>query len=259
MIFFRSYFKYIYHFVTARNTRGFGVHSPFVFQFTRFVICEKNPFYNFIAIENLRNSLKKDKSKLLVTDFGTGTDNEKTVSTIAKHSLKPAKQAQLLFRICYYFKSQNVLELGTSLGITTSYLASASAEIKCVSLEGCPEIAHVASDNFEKLGLKNIEIVVGNIDDTLEHVLNDVPKLDLIFIDANHRSEAVIKYFELCLLKGHNETVFVIDDIYWSNDMEKAWSLLKVHPSVTTTIDLFCMGIIFLNKKLTKTNYIMRY
>jgi len=63
----------------------------------------------------------------------------------------------------------------------------------------------------------------------------------------------------MCLLKGDNDTVFVIDDIYWSKDMEKAWSLLKAHSSVTTTIDLFCMGIIFLNKNLTKSNYIMRY
>jgi predicted O-methyltransferase YrrM len=243
----------------AGNTGGYGVHSPFMFQFTRYVLCEKHPYYIFASIENLRENLKKDNRVIDVTDFGTGVNGNRTVADIAKQSLKSPKQGQLFFRIANYFKARNVLELGTSLGITTSYLASSSSTLKCVSLEGCPETAKIACENFRKLGLKNIEVIVGNINITLEQVLDETDQLDLIFIDANHRSEAVLEYFKLCLPKIGKQTVLIIDDIYWSEDMENAWQVIKNHSRVASTIDLFHMGIVFFNTDLHKKHYLMRY
>jgi len=256
---FRNSLKYIVHFLSARNTWGFGVHSPFLFQFTRFVLLEKHSYYIFQQIENLRLKLKKDFRDINITDFGTGGNRTETISEITSKSLKSAKYGQLLFRIVHYFKARNVLELGTSLGITTSYLASASSEIQCTSLEGCPEIAQIARENIDKLVIKTIEIVVGNIDNTLVNVLNQTNKLDFVFIDANHQSEAILNYFNLCLSKVHANTVIVIDDIYWSGDMEKAWKVIKNHPQVMSTIDLFQLGIVFFNSDLYKKHYKMRY
>jgi len=204
---FRIIYKFVLHFFSARNTKGYSVHSPFVFQFTRSVLCEKHSFYTFQTIEHLRDTLKKDKRVLNIKDFGTGEDRNETISDIAKKSLKSAVYGQLLFRIVRYFKARNILELGTSLGVTTCYLAASSSEISCVSLEGCPLIAEVAKENIKNAGFKNIEIVVGNIDTTLAEVLNDMPKLDVVFIDANHRYEAILSYFELCMTKVQNSTV----------------------------------------------------
>ena len=251
--------KYISHFFLARNTRGFGVHSPFLFQFTRYVLCEKNSYYIFQSIEYLRSKLKKDYRKVGITDFGTGRNRIETVSEITNKSLKSAKYGQLLFRMVHYFKAQDVLELGTSLGITTSYLASVSSKIHCVSLEGCHEIAEIARENIDKLAIKNIELVTGDINNTLTVVLDQTNKLDFVFIDANHKSEAILNYFNLCLSKVHSNTVIVIDDIYWSSDMEKAWKKIKNSPQVMSTIDLFELGIVFFNPDLHKKHYKMRY
>jgi predicted O-methyltransferase YrrM len=173
--------------------------------------------------------------------------------------LKSDKYGQLLFRIANYFKVRNVLELGTSLGVTTAYLATSSTEIKCVSLEGCTQIAAVAKENLQKIGSGNVEIVVGNIDKTLDEVLSQLDKLDLIFLDANHKYESVLCYFDLCLSKIHNDSVLIVDDIYWSKDMEKAWATIKNHPQVMSTIDLFQLGIVFFNADLYKNHYKMRY
>ena len=251
--------KYITHFFTARNTRGFGVPSRFLFQITRFVLCEKHSYYIFQSIENLRSKLKKDYRKVRITDFGTGNNRTETISEITNKSLKSAKYGQLLFRMVHYFKARDVLELGTSLGITTSYLASASSEIQCVSLEGCHEIAELARENIDKLTIKNIELVAGEINNTLTIVLDQTNKLDFVFIDANHQSEAILNYFNLCLSKVHSNTVIVIDDIYWSIDMEKAWKKIKAFPQVKSTIDLFELGIVFFNPDLHKKHYKMRY
>ena len=256
---FRVVYKYFVHFFTARNTRGFGVHSPFLFRFTRFVLCEKHSYYIFRKIEALRSKLKNDKRVLEIKDVGTGLDRNASIQSIARKSLKSAKYGQLLFRIANYFKARNILELGTSLGVTTAYLATNTIEINCVSLEGCPQIAAVANENLHKFGIANVEIIVGNIDDTLPKALSQFDKLDLIFIDANHKSESVLNYFNLCLSRIHNESIVVVDDIYWSKDMEFAWNQIKNHSHVTSTIDLFQVGIVFFNTDLHINHYKMRY
>jgi len=256
---FRQIYKYIFHFFSARNTWGFGVHSPFLFQFTRFVLLEKNSYYAFRSIEKLRGNLEKDSRVLDIEDFGTGTDRRETVSVIAKNSLKSPKHAQLLYRMVHYFKAHNVLELGTSLGVTTSYLASSSTGINCLSLEGSPQIAQIARENINNLGIKNVEIIIGDIDTTLSEALSKIDKLDFVFFDANHQFQAVINYFEQCLDKIHNDTVMVFDDIHWSDDMEGAWREIKKHNEVKSTIDLFQLGIVFFNSDLHKKHYKMRY
>jgi predicted O-methyltransferase YrrM len=260
MVGFNRIFYYIIHFISARNTRGFGVHSPSLFKFTRYVLLEKHSFYAFQSIERIRTELLNANTMVLeVKDFGTGNDRNETVSSVAKHSLGSPKYGQLLFRMVHYFKPHYVLELGTSLGIATSYLASPSSKTNCVSLEGCPQIAAVARENFKKLGLENIEVVVGNIDSTIGAVLNKIDRLDFVFMDANHKSEAVLNYFELCMKKIHDDSVVVIDDINWSDDMKVAWEMVKKHEMVKSTIDLFQLGIVFFNPNIPKKHYKMRY
>ena len=256
---FKSLYKYFKHFIAAKNTGGHGVHSPFMYQFTRYVLQENHPFYVFDSIEKLRESLKKDQRVLNITDFGTGVNRTRRVSDIAKKILKSTRESQLLFRIAHYIKAENVLELGTSLGVTALYMGSLSPRMKCVTLEGCPETASVAEENFRKLNQKNIELVVGNIDATLPKVLTSMAQLDMVFIDANHKSEAVLRYFELCLPKVHKDTIIIIDDIYWSDDMELAWQTIMNHSQVTSSIDLFHMGIVFFNTDINKNHYKMRY
>lgn len=255
----RFLYKYILHFFSARNTRGYGVHSPFLYQFTQAAIYDKNAYYIFPKIEAIRSALKRDHSMLDIRDFGTGKDKRRKVSEIASNSLKSFKYGQMLYKVAFFCKSREILELGTSFGLTTAYLASSSSEIHCVSLEGSDEISAVASRNFKKLQLKNIQIVIGNIDLTLPEVLKDIKRLDLVFIDANHRYSAVCSYFEHCLSKIHNETIMIIDDIYWSAEMEKAWKKIKNHPQVTATYDLFQLGIVFFRSDLHKKHYKMRY
>jgi predicted O-methyltransferase YrrM len=223
------------------------------------VLREKHSFYVFESIETLRAALKKDGRQVQIVDFGTGVDRTETVRAIAVKSLQSARYAQLLFRMVHHFKSKQVLELGTSLGLTTAYLASNSSEINCVSLEGSPRIAELARENLQKLRIRNAEVVVGNIDDTLGEVLTKTKELDFVFVDANHQSVAVLNYFDKCLTKAHPATVMVFDDIYWSADMEMAWEKIKAHPRVTSTIDLFQFGIVFFNADLHKKHYKVRY
>ena len=255
----KHFLKYLKFLTKARNTKGHGVHSPFVFDLLSNVIYTKNEFYIFKAIESIRENLNQNHSELFIKDLGTGTDRQSKVSKIAHSSLQKKKYAQLFFKIIHQYKFQNILELGTSLGVTTAYLAGTSAKTKCITLEGSPAIASVAKENFKNLNLNNIQIIEGNINETLAQALNTLEKVDFALIDANHQSKAVLKYFEQIIQHSSSNTILVIDDIYWSDDMEVAWKTIKNHPKVTTTIDLFQLGIVILKPDLHKKHYMLYY
>ncbi|MDR1652183.1 MAG: class I SAM-dependent methyltransferase [Prevotellaceae bacterium] len=252
---FYTFFQYIKFVFSARNTRGNGVHSPFVYDFFEKVIYEKNPYYCFHEIEKLRNMLKNNNKMLSINDFGTGEQRAAKISKIARRSLKSPRYAQMLFRAALFCKSENLWELGTSLGITTAYLAKTDSKNRVTSMEGSAEIAKIAANIFKSLNINNINIIVGNIDQTIDAALYATDKIDFAFIDANHRYSAVIQYFNKIIPKLHENSVVVIDDLYWSKPMTKAWNEIKNHSTVVSTIDLFQTGFVFFNKKLPKKHY----
>ncbi|WP_018477479.1 O-methyltransferase [Pontibacter roseus] len=240
-----------------------GVHSPFIFELYHQVIRHDGDYYAYPLIEGLRQALLANNSTLLVTDFGAGPKaglkKERKISYIARTSAKPAKYAQLLFRLVGHFKPRVIFDLGTSLGVTTSYLALANRQAEFYTFEGCPAIAGVAQENFRKLGLRHVNPVIGNLDETLSRQLDQVKQLDFVFFDGNHRYEPTMRYFETCLAKHHEHSVFVLDDLYWSAEMKRAWQEIKRHPQVCQTIDLFYVGLVFFRKSQPKENFTLLY
>ena len=251
--------RYGKHILTARNTGGFGVHSPYIFNFIQGVLKEKHPFYIFNRIEQIREKLCHDNRTIQTVDFGTGKSGVRIIADIASKASKQPKIAQLLFRIIQYYRFNDVLELGTSLGISTMYMASATKDGYCMTLEGCPETASIARANFNELGATNIKLITCNINEILEDILKKQGKQDFIFIDANHRYEALIEYFNTCVNYLKDNSIIVIDDIYWSKGMEKAWTEIKEHPQISATIDIFHLGIVFFNPELKKKHYKIRF
>lgn len=240
-----------------------GVHSPFVFDLYHQVILHDGNYYTYPLLEALRKELLQNDRTILVTDFGAGPKaglkKERKISYIARTSAKSPKYAQLLFRLLNRFKPKVVFDLGTSLGITTSYLAKGNQEAQVYTFEGCPAIAAEAKANFHKLKIQNVQQVIGNLDETLPQQLKAVSQLDFVFFDGNHRYEPTMRYFEACLEKHHEDSVFVLDDIYWSADMTRAWQEIKQHPQVLQTVDLFYIGLVFFRKSQPKEHFTLLY
>ena len=245
--------QFLQYYLNASNGKGHGIHSPFVFEFVKKVMNDDRHFYAYDSIELVRKSVLKNKKVLSITDYGAGStvtkSNERKVKDIAGSALKPKKFAQLMFRMVDYFQPKTIVELGTSLGITTSYLASANVASSVYTFEGAAEVAAIAKENFHSLGLKNIKVIEGNFDDTLQPVLNELATIDFAFVDGNHRKEPTIRYFEQLLEKSNEDSIFIFDDIHWSKGMEEAWQYIQQHPAVKLTIDLFFIGIVFFRKE----------
>ncbi|MGN6491448.1 MAG: O-methyltransferase [Agriterribacter sp.] len=256
--------KYLQYYITAHNGKGHGIHSPFVFDFVTRVLNDRRQFYAFQKIEAQRGLLLLNNEIIEIEDFGAGSamtaSNSRKISNIAKWSLKSPKYARLLFRMVNYFQPPTIIELGTSLGITTSYLAAAQPAATIFTFEGAPAVAALAQQVFRQLNYSNIRLMPGNFDTTLPPFLQKNRKVDFVFVDGNHREEPVLKYFEWLLPFTHGRSILVFDDIHWSAGMESAWKKIIGHPAVTCSIDLFFIGIVFFNPDFkVKQDFVIRF
>lgn len=256
----KSFFNYK---LNAKNLHH--LHSPFTYSLTKDVIYNKQQFAAYEQVSALRRQLQQNNSVIEVHDFGAGAGNQKyterlrsIASLLKNNSIRP-KYGELLYRLADHFKPNYILELGTSLGISTAYQALAAPNATFITAEGCAGIAEKANDNFQKLKLKNIKIEIGNFDLLLEPILKGLPQIDFAFIDGNHRKDPTIRYFECCRQKSHNDTVLIFDDIHWSTEMSEAWDFIMKHESVTLSLDLFQVGIVFFKKELSKENFVIQY
>ncbi len=248
---FQLFKKYSQYYFSASNGKGHGIHSPFVFDFVKHVLNDKTTYDCYQSIEQKRKALLQDESVIEVEDFGAGSSliktNKRVVKDIAASSLKPKKYAQLLYRMVKYYKPDSILELGTSFGITSAYLASGNEQAVLHTCEGSSSIASIAKQNFESLALKNIQLTEGDFTNTLNPLLSKLQTVDFAFIDGNHRKMPTLNYFERLLNHSVASSILIFDDIHWSSEMEAAWEVIKQHSSVTLTIDLFFIGIVLIN------------
>ncbi len=261
---FQLTYKYLNYYFNASNSKGHGIHSPFVFDFITQVLNDKEVYSEYEKVEDLRKKLLKDKTILSVEDYGAGSSssksNQRSIASIAKRAVKPKKFAQLLYRIVKYYQPKTFIELGTSLGLTTSYLSMANPGSTLFTLEGSTEIARIADQNFKTSGLDNIKLVEGNFEYTLPAVLYQLPVVDFAFIDGNHRRDPTENYFHWLLAKSNNNSIFIFDDIHWSNEMEQAWNNIKENLAVRCTIDLFFIGIVFFRQEFKeKQHFTIRF
>jgi predicted O-methyltransferase YrrM len=256
--------KYIQYWWKASNGKGHGVHSPFVFSFIQLALNKQVSHPLISAIELQRKQLQSKQEKIEVWDQGAGSRQSsqswRSIQQIAKAALKPKKYSQLLYKIVAYFQPEQIVEMGTSLGITTCYLSIANSNAQVVTMEGAPNVANVAKEVFKALDIQNIQLIEGNFDISLPQYINSIDQLGLAYIDGNHRYAPTMHYFQLLLQKATEESVLIFDDIHWSEEMEKAWDEIKQHPSVTLTIDLFFIGLVFIRKaQKEKEHFIIRY
>lgn len=254
---FKKFLDYWLNAVTEHS-----IHSPFFFDFYINIIKQKNDSELQNDFEELREKLTKDQRLISVVDLGAGsrrlTGKNRKISALAKTSLTPAKFSKLYNLIINHYKLEQIVELGTSLGINTLYL-SATTNSTITTFEGSPEIAAIARSNFERFHVKNITLCEGDIDTTLPGFINSSGKLDFIFLDANHRYEPTIRYFQYFIQRIHRNSVVILDDIHYSEEMDRAWNEIRRDKHVYGSIDLYRCGILFFDPSLNRQHIIMQF
>lgn len=237
-----------------------GVHSPFVYNLITKCFNNKTKYPEYQVLKSFKKTLRQDKSEINMTDFGQGSRvfkaTSRKTSRVAKQAGMKLKRQKLLFRLASYLETETVLELGTSLGISTAALSLGTKNGKVITVEGCPNTAKKAKDIFMDFNLDNIDIEQNTFNEFLSKPTKD--KYDLIFIDGDHNGERTLKYFEKLQSFTHNDSVIVFDDIYWSKDMTKAWQEIIKNEKVTVSIDTFQWGLAFFRKEQPKQHFVIR-
>lgn len=253
----KSYLKFLW-----KSKNEHGVHSPFVFSLLTKCFYDKKSKPEYSILNNYRKSLLENKNFIEVTDFGAGSkvfkSNKRQIAKIAKTAGISKKDAELLFRVTHYFQPENILEIGTSLGLATSALALGNRKTKITTLEGCPETSSIAKTQFQKFNFDTIESIVSEFQQYLKNLKLETETFQLIYFDGNHSKKATLEYFEHLLPTIDNDSVWIFDDIHWSSDMEEAWEIIKKNPKVKITIDTFQWGFVFFRREQEKEHFIIR-
>jgi predicted O-methyltransferase YrrM len=249
-----SYIQYVYK---VKNLHR--IHSPFMYSLYEEVIRSKKHYYVFDEIEKRRLDLKSDNRELVSPDPGAGSKGKKskTVAQIARRSLIHPAWGRMLFKLVLQLKSKKILEMGTSLGVSGAYLAAAAADAELVTIEGRSDISRIAAETFNQLHLKNVIILEGLFENRLKEALERLGKIDLVYLDGDHRGEAVKGYVDQIIPFLSEQGAVIIDDIRWSPSMWQTWSDLLMHPSFEVKADLLRMGLLFKRKGQIPENFVL--
>lgn len=248
---------YFVYFFTAKNRHG--IHSPFVYELSDVVLKLPIPKEPKDALKAYKMGLIDSSEVIDIQDFGAGSrllSNQRKVSNIARVSGSNNKTISLLYRLVNFYQPKNILELGTSLGIATNAMALASNNSIVYSVEGCPATHAQAKKQLAKYNSNNVELYQMEFKTFFKE---NKRIYDFVFLDGNHREEAVINLLETLESCIHDETIVLLDDIRWSAGMKRAWDKVIQNPNYHVTIDLFKTGLILRRKHQQKEHFLVKY
>ncbi len=243
-----------------QSVNAHGLHSPFMYNLATQCFYDKTNYPEYKLLKKYYKQLAHDQRIIKVKDLGAGSkklaSENRKVSDISKISGSSYKEMKFLFRLSRYFQPKSVLELGTSLGKSAFSLALGNPNASIITVEGSKSVFDITKEYFEKNHIKNIELINADFDDFINGLTS--LKFDFIYLDGNHRFKPTLNYFEKLLPFIHNDTIVLLDDIYWSNEMKTAWIQLKKHPQVRQSIDTFHYGFLFFRKEQFSQHFYIR-
>lgn len=255
-------FRFISHLLRAQSR--FGIHSPLVYEFVTQVLPHRKSNWGK-RINQVRREKGKSNLELEIKDLGAGyggrqeKNTQKRLSEIVRSSARKRRNGELLYRICSWHQTQLGLELGTNLGFSTAYQAAGIGETgKLITIEGSPSLSQQAELLLQGLELE-AEFVIGDFKEELKRLNAENIRLDYVLMDGNHQYEPTMDYFDLLVKCMNPNGLIIVDDINWSKGMRRAWQAIKARDDVQVTIDLFFMGLCFVNRQQAKEDFRLRF
>ena len=243
-----------------KSSNQHGIHSPFVYDLITKCFYDKTPFSAYHNLKALRNELIYNQDLVKVKHYSEASkvfqSNHQKISTIVKGEGSSYKKQKQLYRITNYFKPKNVLELGTSVGLGSAAMAIASNNSIIKTVEVNKNKSDIAKKVFKSYQLKNIQIDTSSFKDFFKK--SNYENLDLVYLDGTCDKESTIENFNSLLKYSHNESVFIINNIYWSKEMTEAWNIIKKQKEITVSIDTFYWGFLFFRKEQPKQHFTIR-
>lgn len=277
--------KYLKYRLAARGRRGRGIHSPLVYDLIRKVIVNEERWKVPGRVVEVHRALLKDRTRLAFEEFGagsrvastesggdsrddfTGSDAGSGITSVASRSIRSLTRrssvnrrfGRFLFRLVRWFRPDELIELGTGIGVSTLYL-SAAFDRQMESVEASPQKHAFSKVLFEQYGIKNVKTHCGTFMQCFEDVVPDPDARSMVFLDGDHRYGATMELVERLIdTRKNGEMLIVIDDIHWSEEMERAWNELRHDSRIPFTVDLFQVGLVFIRDEVSKQHFTLTF
>ena len=205
------------HLKRIRTAKGFGVHSPFAFNFITNVLFEKRSYYAYFDIPRYLSE---------------------------KHIDTPISSVhQLSFRLVNFFRPKNVLIVGEEQDYALPlfvYTASPEARIICLT--------------DQETKSKMSEICAARMEFWHEF---RVEPMDAIIIDMHSLPKTCDITIENLLKISNNQTFWMIRHINADKESRRFWKDVQNDPRIALTFDMRQDGIVILNSSYYKLNYLV--
>ena len=239
-----------------------GIHSPFIYDLVDKGLTRKVANEHKTILRAFDLTQQQDTRVIHITDLGAGSrklSNQRTIKDIHRVSSSGKRYGRLLYLLCQHYKPLHILELGTSLGRGTSAMHLGHPEAQITTIEGSPEIAAIARENINKFATNpnNIEVITSSFSTYLSDL--DNATFDLVYIDGHHEGKALRNYLDQIMPYTHEQTLFLLDDIRWNDDMFKAWNELISDERFHVSIDFFRMGVLSSRPAQAKEHFILTF
>ncbi len=242
---------HIFHF---RYRKGRRIHSPFLFSLLSKAVYNADKWQVPEAVKRALAGLNNDPSPLKGKEMGAGSmlkaEKTGTVGQFYQRASSGQKQGALLYRLAKWAEPDRIVELGTGLGSSALYLHAGAPRATLDSIEGNVARANYAEELFKRCGLTGIKVHKGDVGELLPSILSKPGGRLLAFVDANHRFESTLHYAELLIASAGDGGLIVLDDLYWSREMYRAWRVLIQKEEVSVSIDLYHQGLLLLRPDL---------
>jgi len=200
----------------------------------------KNIFHRLTA--SSRYQLHSPFLYKLATEIFSGKTNYKSANyhqllkvKSSERAIISYKNAQVLSRLLVLSEPKNILYIGYSK-VNTSIITQVSPNSRVISIEVKPDFVN------------------------LHAMLQDgANSLDFVFFDNGTDVEKIKMVFDKCLNYKNNNSIFVFNNIYRTNAMNKTWNYVKNHSETIVSIDLFHMGIVLFRKEMSRQQIKYRY
>ncbi|WP_197494104.1 O-methyltransferase [Lewinella sp. 4G2] len=207
----------------------------------------------FDRVESYRNQLLGSTE---IVDFKVfGSDDTETISNVCKAATSPKIWARLIYALASEFEAKKVLEIGTNLGVSGSYLLEAlrhNSDSQLVTMEGMPRYVEISRNQFKAITNEDrFEVIEGKYEDTFDDMIDRHQDFDLLFIDGNHQKGPTLEYYEKLLKVSTRPSVWIFDDIYWTNGMKEAWDIIRQNPETSYSIDLYKTGLVVVDPSVS--------
>lgn len=222
------------------RSRGFGIHSPFAFNFVRYVLREKNPYYSYELLEALRQAV--------IDDLRGGKRHKRVISF---------KDLKMLFRIANHFNPSCMLQVGTCYGLTAVSLLSVSSASRLwiyePEMDAFPVVGKVLMPHLDRVDCyDDLSVATGDYSRALGAdgipfmVINSMPVAGEVDVLRHYLDE---------LLKG--DCVIVMRDLNNNGELKRLWRYAKDSMTHGQSFSNEKISVLVVNRRLNLEHFFL--